>query len=242
MISRIAAIIIFSWLSFGTLAAANAQEIFGAKLGGSLSNMIGDAAKSANTDPIFGFAGGPIVVYKLSDQFSLQGELLLIQKGVKRTYTVPVLNGSIDIKETTKITALELPIIAKFPFPKQKSVVPSVYLGSAVSVALSANSKGDFKAAGYTPFPTGSFESKVENVRTLNCEVVIGTDFTFDVGESKLVLDFRYGVSPFGMFSDINDLNSISADKYYIADLNTGEAFELKSESISMNLSVLFTK
>lgn len=122
-------------------AAANAAgEIsLGARVGLTETN-ISQAPESWDDATSYraGFMGGMFLNYAFNDNFSLQPELLYVQKGVDAT----LYEGIIDIGATLSIEYFELPLLAKYSFSGVKKVTPYVYGGPSFSYTLSSELKG----------------------------------------------------------------------------------------------------
>ncbi len=213
---------------------------FGIKSGISLANMYGDGANGKSDKLVSGLNCGGLIIFKQNDDFEIQAELILCPRGVKRSYSFPVLNGSIAISETIRIWAIHAPVIAKFPFPRQYSMMPSIYFGSSLGIALSGRTKGNYDVSGTANFVSDSFDGKIINYRKFVWDIIIGGDVAFNLDKTRFLADVRYGFSPFGSFSDVDRFSSNSPSEFYVADLNTGVALNLKNSSISMAVGIIF--
>ena len=129
-------------LLFVTAVAAEAEPgdiSLGAKMGLTQTN-ISQTPESWDDATSYraGFTAGMFLNYEFNDNFSLQPELLYVQKGVDAT----LYEGFIDIGATLSLEYFELPLLAKYRFAGMKKVTPYIYGGPSFSYALSSELKG----------------------------------------------------------------------------------------------------
>lgn len=87
----------------GAARAQQADNHFGIKAGGSLTNFAGTSV--INTDYLFGFHAGFVANIDLTERFSIQPELLYSTKGAKATVGT--------ITSTESLHYIEMPILLK---------------------------------------------------------------------------------------------------------------------------------
>lgn len=93
----------------GTAVAANAQSAsFGIKAGASLTNFTGKGTDGVDSKNKFGFNGGFVANFGVSDAFSIQPELLYSMKGSK---TTDPYYGS-NVNYTSTLHYIDVPVLA----------------------------------------------------------------------------------------------------------------------------------
>jgi hypothetical protein len=118
--------------------AAKAQEIkYGVKAGLNLSTLTGDIPDEAKLRP--GFHAGVVAEFKLTEQFSIQPELLYSQQGMKYDVT----EDGVDVKSTWKVDYLTLPIAAKY------YIIEGLSIEAGPQIAYRVGAKIKMTADGY---------------------------------------------------------------------------------------------
>jgi hypothetical protein len=184
--------VVISTLAFSNVSAL--ETSLGVKGGVNLTKFYG-AEEVNGSDPYKyqkvkpGMAIGAALQLKITNMFAIEPEVLFSQKG-------QVLSGSLlgqDIKATTYLNYIEVPVLAQFLIPVPVQVItPIVYMGPAF--ALKA----------------GKIDGKTENGnitthfsdewRTNADEYISGFDFgfafgggaQFKVGPGNIIFDIRY--------------------------------------------------
>ena len=109
----------------GLLVASpvSAQEISG---GGKVGFIVSNLSSAEDFDPTTksGFAAGGFVSIGINDLFSIQPEVLFVQKGAKLTE-----DGEDGDEATLKLNYVEVPILAVFTIQTSGNVTPFVYAG-----------------------------------------------------------------------------------------------------------------
>jgi hypothetical protein len=144
----------------------------------------------------FGFVGGAgLDIGIIKNFFSLQPELLFIQKGDRFDER--------NVEATTTLNYLELPLLAKISFGS-----PTIkgYLNAGPSLALGLNGKYKVEGgenAGETDIRFG--DASNDGRRYLDNRFDFGLQFggggSFGLGPGALIADIRYGLG----LSDLND-------------------------------------
>ena len=135
---------------------------YGVKAGLNFANIGGDNASSLKS--INQFAVGGFVTYNVIDQFDLQGELLYDVKGCK------------DSLNTTKLSYLDINILAKYQIPVLVTFKPSVYVGPSLGLELSATGAPDIS----------------NSISKTDFSVIFGIGVAHKVGNGSVTLDVRY--------------------------------------------------
>lgn len=172
---RIIFIIAF-YFSIITQTCAGEITSYGIKFGANFAKSSGNFA----TTPSYktAFSVGAFSVYNLSDQFSIQPELLYSIKGYK-------LDGK-DFQVDATFEYLELPLLAKFLVSNTNTLLISLLLGPSVSYNLDAKFT--------TKIPGASFSGKIPNFNTLDFGAIVGFSILFPVNEGNIVFDARYNL------------------------------------------------
>lgn len=187
---------------FLTLAAAaaftfsaKAQVSFIPKAGITLTNVAfpkeqEEEGQKSTTGLLFG-AGFNL---PLSEDgfFSLQPELLYIQKGIG--YNQTETNGGIEanVKGKIRVNYFELPVLAKISFGGE-SVKGYVNAGPSLGYALSRKMKGTASVQGQSQDFDEKMDFDSEDDNRLDLGLQFGGGVSFQAGPGSIVLDLRYG-------------------------------------------------
>lgn len=152
---------------------ANAQETkFGVKAGVNFANLGGD---SKDTKTLVGFQVGGFTEIKLTEKFAIQPELLYSAQGAKNEDSF----GGETLKYDTKLSYLNIPVMAKYFITEAFSVEA----GPQIGILLSAKIDGeDFK----------------DETKSIDFGVNFGTEYDFTENFSA---GLRYNLG----LSNIND-------------------------------------
>jgi hypothetical protein len=150
---------------------------FGVKGGMNFANMSVDPAELQDDDSLKSYAVGAWWGVPVNRRLTIRTEALYSVKGDAETadgYTT-----------STRMSYLDVPVLAKVGFLHDASARPSLFLGPLVALNLTANSKleGD----------GGDLDMDVKDqVRTLDFGLVVGGGVDFTVGEHTYGLELRY--------------------------------------------------
>ncbi len=217
----------------------NAQAVNGGlKVGGSLLSMGGDALDNADVDVgnKTGLAFGAFLEIELSDVFSVQPEILYVQKGIKKAYSEEWYDlggmNTIDVDENDDVSYLQVPVLAKFNIPTNTRIQPSVFIGPAVAFHLGANTEGQ----------SGTeilWDGHIANCKTTDFSAIAGVGVGLPVGRTTFFVDARYDYSLSTAFKDVSDseLDNLDSDEFPFIDEN-GNAEDLKHRAFSLSMGV----
>lgn len=121
-----------------------------------------------------GLVGGGFITFNLSPAFAIQAEALYSMKGAKGE--VPG-----DFKISATISYLEIPILVKIMIPTQGSLKPSLFVGPALALKMSAKYK--YEEEGY------SESGDIEEAKSSDLGLVFGAGL--DIGRN-IRTDIRY--------------------------------------------------
>ncbi len=177
---------------------------------------VSQAGATLNSATGFGVAV-PLEI-KLSDRFSVQPEVMYIQKGSGLTLTI----GNVTATAKTLISHLELPILLKVNLLGSESPVGiGIIAGPSFSYALSGSTTAS--APGQTTSQSQDFTFK--NYQRFEVGAHFGLNVGFGIGSGKLVLDARYLLG-------ISDLNSAA---------NSTSANSIRNRGINVGLGYMFS-
>jgi opacity protein-like surface antigen len=132
-------IILSAAMLFAVGFAAKAQDIkYGVKAGVNFATLTGDIPDDAKMRT--GFHAGVVAEFKLTEQFSIQPELLYSQQGMKYDATDP--DSGINLKTTWKFDYLTLPIAAKYYIIEGLSVEAGPQIGYRLGAKIKAEADG----------------------------------------------------------------------------------------------------
>lgn len=194
--------------AFCASAASAGAVSFGAKLGLSFTNVTGvPDSWSDNTSYRSGFAAGIHVNYAFDEVFSVQPELLYVQKGVVGN----VYEGIIDIEATPKLDYIEIPLLLKATFGAGK-LRPCLYAGPSVSFAVSSELE---LSAGF--LSTDIDISDLTNDTDFGLIVGAGIGYDYKLATFTLDARFQYGFSNLlesGEFDAFGETQSFTVDDF----------------------------
>lgn len=174
-------------MAIGATAQDPAKGMTGAgiKAGVALANLTGDIS---GTSMKTGFGFGGFLTFGLSETFSIQPELLYIMKGAKED----VSGGTVKLK----LNYLQVPVLFKYDFPTQSSFKPSIFVGPAVGILMSAKVSAESGGAGVEVDVKDLFNSAdLGLVFGLGAEIATGSkggvtfDARYDLGLSNIAKD-----------------------------------------------------
>lgn len=189
----------------GTFAFAQTSPSFGLKAGLNVSSISDDGYEDSKAKA--GFYGGVFMNAPLSEQFSIQPEVLYSQYGAKVTATNSFTAGATTT--TAKSSAsLNLDYIT-VPVMFQFNATPNFYLeaGPEFGFLVSAKSKGDttttVTSGGSSTTSTDSYSSRdiKDNFSGFNMGAALGLGFNFT---PNFGINARYVAG----FTDINKKNN----------------------------------
>ena len=155
---------------------------YGLKGGLSIASLSGNDAEEegdTNSSRIVGTFGG-FLEYPIGPTLSFQGELLYAMKGVKATWD----EGDEEVKGTTKLTYLEIPLLLKANIPMDSSVKPHIFAGPGIAFNLSAKHETE---GGSHP---GTVD--LEDVKGIDVGAVMGAGVGFPMGSKTISFEARY--------------------------------------------------
>ncbi len=186
-----------------TIGTSMAQLSVGAKGGGTLNTVSGNTTAGTEKDMTLGYQFGATVNYGFSKIFSLQPEVIFIQKGGRAS------SSSTD--DFTQLTAnyLEVPILAKAQFGGEKFkgfVVLGPYAG------YWAGGKNKTSLLGTETKESIDFDNNIDDdgykQNRIDLGINGGLGMQYAIGRGNIFLDARYG---FGLF-DMNKYNTEPTD------------------------------
>ena len=165
-----------------------------------------------------GFGVAVPLEIKLSDRFSLQPEVMYIQKGSSLSFAV----GNVVATGKTLISHLELPILLKVNLLGSESPVGiGIIAGPSFAYALSGTTTAS--ASGQTNSQSNDVTFK--DYQRFEVGAHLGLNVGFGIGSGKLVFDARYLLG--------------------ISDLNTGpnstSSNSVRNRGISVGLGYMFS-
>ncbi|MBI4720472.1 MAG: PorT family protein [Chitinivibrionia bacterium] len=193
-------------LALGFSGAHAGPITLGAKMGLVLSN--GANMPEEWFDPSFktGFTAGVFMNFAVTENFSLQPELLYTQKGATTNLFDDLLEA------TAKFDYVELPLLARYTIPVKGNLKPFVYAGPGIAFNTSSELE-----VGISIFSTSFDISSITH--TTDFIVLAGGGFDLGLGAGKLLIDarFQYGftnVIQTGDFEINGSTETITADDF----------------------------
>lgn len=174
-------------------SAAQAQGVkLGIRAGGNFATFRGDTEEalefpgtSSEFERRTALQIGGFFQFAVSDQFTIQPELIYTQKGSSLDGSVSVQGQVVDFSGTFRFSYLEIPVLAKFQIPTTGSLKPSIFAGPALGFNLT--SEFEIEAGG---------ESETDDdvdVSSTELGVVIGGELAYILASGNAIsLDIRY--------------------------------------------------
>ncbi|MGM0461027.1 MAG: porin family protein [Fibrobacterota bacterium] len=192
----VAALLLF--ISLQTAGAADLSIL--PKAGISLGNIWGDDADDLDADMLVAPIGGAALEIALTEQMSIQPELLYSMKGFKVEEEQDFMGEIIEYSSTVKVSYLEIPVYGKFSFTAE-GVQPFVYAGPALGIRLAATQEWE---AGDDE---GDDDIK-DDTAPINFGIAGGFGVAIPAGAGKVVVDGGYTLG----LTEIHDTDEGSSD------------------------------
>ncbi len=201
-----------------------------------------------------GFQIGGFITFDISDNISIQPEMMYISKGVKvegvGTFDLGDSYARHELSEEINLTYLEVPVLVKYRFPVRGHMTPGLFAGPALAFNLSASD--DITMTSSTGVPgsetsrTTTGEPEITNIRSSDLSFVFGCDLKIPAGPASIVLDLRYEIGIDEPFEDIDperipyiDRRAVTfPDVYPMAARDTGRAPNMKNRVFSITVGV----
>ena len=187
----------------GSSLSAMAIEVsgLGIKVGANFAKLSGSDIE-AEWKTRMALVGGVFLTLKFNDVLAIQPELLYSQKGPK--WDAPL--GGLAFVGTVNLSYLEIPVLVKFYIPTgaNSRVHPHIFAGPYFAFKMDAKLKGTWGGE--------NMDRTLDTIKSSDLGYVAGAGIDFAIGQGKLALDVRYGMSFSAIFTDSNGKNqTISA-------------------------------
>jgi len=165
-----------------------------------------------------GMVGGVFVTFPLAGVFSIQPEMLYVQRGwVFEIGDIPMTGaddptiiGMASAKSEVRTSFLEVPILAKATLPLAGPVKPSLYAGPSMSIKLGADEKDYLNGQDITSLAVRRAQavagstSKVflHNLKSFG----LGLNLGAEVAIGHFLVDARYGVGLMDLYTSSGDV------------------------------------
>lgn len=162
---------------------ASAELSGGVKTGLNIANFTGADAGTGEDAALSkaGLIAGGFMIFPIEKvPFKIQAEFLVSSKGA--TYKWDVL-GSV-YETTTKLTYLEIPVLARFEVETKTGANPAFLVGPSFGIKVAA--KSESRTVGYSE--TGD----IDNIKALDPGFVLGALLDIETNPGKLSIEARY--------------------------------------------------
>ena len=200
----------------------------GLKGGITMANVTGDDTGGAESRS--GIAGGVFTNLKLPGGFSIQPELLYVQKGAEVSASDSLVSATV----TLQTNYIEISILLKYSFATKGSIAPCVFAGPAFSSSKGSKTKVEGSILGIA----ASGEVDNFNEASSDLSFVIGGGADFSLGRSKLTLEVRYTAGTKNMWEDVN-VGNLPDNEMVYADTE-GMALDMKHSVVSVMVGLMF--
>ena len=183
----------------------------GIKAGVNIASVSENQTNGVYTDyakkSVIGFQGGLTYDLGVSDMFSIQPELLFIQKGVKSTY---ILDDANKLESRYYYNYIEVPVLAKIKFYAADKASTGFYFiaGPYLGLAMGGKVATTVTALGVSTERSDDFVFDNSSASARAKRLDYGVAFGGGVKINRLVLDLRYN---FGL-NNVNDGDALNSN------------------------------
>ncbi|MHB8054941.1 MAG: porin family protein [Candidatus Aminicenantales bacterium] len=151
----------------------------GFKGGLAIANMTGYSLYY-HFDARVGSVFGVYATFDLARSFSLQPEILFVEKGTKGSGT----SGGVAWSDVLRLTYLEIPILARYSYIESKKLTVFGYAGPAVAVRIGATRHWEWGNESGT--------EDIANMKRMDFGLVLGEAVEMLSGRNIATIDVRY--------------------------------------------------
>lgn len=167
--------VLFVCLAFLSLIPLQAQWEIGGLIGFNISGIsVPTGTSSENYSSKFGFGIGAVVDRPLNDQFILHLEPMFLQKGAT------IKTSSYTLK--FKVNYIELPIMIKYAFQINSSLVPYAMAGPSIGLLTSAKYEDE----------SGDTQDEKDNTNSFDFGLGLGGGVSYPYGNMTFFAETRY--------------------------------------------------
>jgi len=250
-----AALVLLLLVLFAGTSQADTQIGIGAKVGVNSSELTGEVPEGRTSTTRPAPVMGMIVHFSFGSVFSLQTELNYSAEGTNWAYQEDLTDslwvqlgivdelGTYDMEQTIKLGYLEVPILAMLKLPLEGKWIPYAYAGPTLGFNITASSAIDAGLVG-GPGLQPILQGSVNNASGMDFQGSIGGGIGYKLSDLFATIDIRYTKSFSGVFDDADpgsitviDNILIPTVDYPIADPGTGQAYDLKNETLTITIS-----
>jgi hypothetical protein len=211
--------------------------------------MTGDILDTSETSPgiesgyLVRGGGGIFASIALSDQWTIQPEILYTQKAGKWEETVSQGELTGSTTQEIEIEYVEIPVLMKFTLPQSGKIQPFFYAGPAIafSAASSVKIKATADSAGIRIRRDDYYASKIYNAKSTIIEGVIGIGLELKTGSGIFTFEGRYTRDFGAVFDDVDDFDVIPEDDAVVAHYPSGDGVDLNHSVFSFIIGYGFS-
>jgi len=176
---------------------AEARVKFGVKGGLVLANIksVPETFQGYSWETKRGLVGGVSLELGLLGGFSLQPEVLYVQKGTQFDFEMEGITGKFE----TRVDTIEIPLLLKFNLISGGPTIPSFYAGPFVGFISKAENL--IKIEGY---PTEREDIK-DNLTSTEYGLTFGAGLVQSLGLVKITLDARYDLGLSNVIKEVEN-------------------------------------
>jgi len=179
------------------VSQAEAGVKFGVKGGLALANIksVPETFEGYSWETKRGLVGGVSLELGLIGGFSLQPEVLYVQKGTQFDFDIGGISGKLE----TRVDTIEIPLLLKFNLISGGPTIPSFYAGPFVGFITKAENL--IKLEGY---PTEREDIK-DNLTSTEYGLTFGAGLVQSLGLVKITLDARYDLGLSNVIKEVEN-------------------------------------
>ncbi len=186
MKTRVAAAVLLALLLAVPAMAQEKPMTFGVKGGVNIANLVFDPEPEEGMDNLMGMGLGGTMSYMISPGFSIDTDLLYLQKGAKETVTV----DGCDLTSKVKLSYVSLIPMLRYTLQAQ-GFAPYFLIGPEVGFLMSAKVKGEGDCEGVE----GSAEVDIKDqTKSVDFGLNFGAGVQIPAGNMALFFEARYAL------------------------------------------------
>jgi hypothetical protein len=208
---------VFALLLLGFQATAQVSVKAGVNIASLSSNAEYEDVEEVKNTSVIGAQAGLTFDLGLSDLFTIQPELLWIQKGGKVAYAF---NEDNKFSSRTYYNYVEVPVLAKLKFFNENGKGLYVVAGPYAGLAISGKTKTSLTLLGNTTTDTETIEFDNDDADVRNRRLDWGASFGAGLKFGNVYLDARYNLGINNLLD--SDTNNNNDDKPYLRNRGIG--------------------
>ncbi len=177
-------------ISLMTMTSFNvmAQLKIGGRVGVNIANVAVSNIEDISTNSITGFSIAGVLDIPVAGNFSIQPEIVFIQKGFNQEETFEIFGETFTVKADQIVNHIDVPILAKYAFVNSETLVVYAAVGPVLGYAIS----GKYKVESNGEKETMDINFDDDGLNRFDFGASFGAGAGFGVGPGHIIVDLRY--------------------------------------------------